>query len=159
MVLRGYYQTIAAANGIGQGPTTKAAIMELKNDEISQKIVTVLLEAVAKEAKPGVFEIRLALSTLREFLDEMTPERYSAAVRSFNAIDPEIRKRIQKLALRIAKEKYEGDFYEDVGRGDVKNVADNLYNSKVSEAKSSEAKGQATGLLGALNFRGRRQKL
>ncbi len=62
------------------------------------RALEVLIDAVAKEVRPGGFELKLAASTLRDLLQDRTPESYALAVRAFNAIDRETRSRIQASA-------------------------------------------------------------
>ena len=113
------------------------------DNEQTRKAIELLVDAVAKEIKPGVLELKLAASTLRDLLDDPSPQSYSLAIRAFNAIDGDTRKRIQQNAQSAAT-----IYCTKTGR-------------KISilepPAKRQGAK-QATGLLGALNFGGAGQR-
>ena len=106
----------------------------------TRRAIELLVDAVAKEIKPGVLELKLAASTLRDLLDDPTPQSYSLAIRAFNAIDGDTRMRIQKNAQSAATV-----YCTKTGR-------------KISilepQAKQRQSPRQATGLLGALNFGG-----
>ena len=73
----------------------------LDEDE-ARKALELLVDAVAREVKPGVLELRLAVSTLRDLLDDPTPQAFALATRAFNAIDTETRRRIRSHAERAA---------------------------------------------------------
>ncbi len=112
----------------------------LIDNEQTRRAIEMLVDAVAKEIKPGVLELKLAASTLRDLLDDPSPQSYSLALRAFNAIDGDTRKRIQQNAQSAATV-----YCTKTGR-------------KISileaPAKPRQAGRQATGLLGALNFGG-----
>ena len=67
-----------------------------------RRSIEVLIEAVAKEVKPGGFELKLAASTLRDLLQDPNPRSYSEAARAFAALDAETRRRIQANAESTA---------------------------------------------------------
>ena len=107
------------------------------NDEQTRRAIELLVDAVAKEIRPGVLELKLAASTLRDLLEDPTPQSYSIAIRAFNAIDGNTRMRIQKNAQSAAMV-----YCTKSGR-------------KVSVHETPAARQTprpATGLLGALNF-------
>ncbi|MEI6559402.1 MAG: hypothetical protein WCO00_13435 [Rhodospirillaceae bacterium] len=109
------------------------------DDEQTRRAIELLVDAVAKEIKPGVFELKLAASTLRDLLDDPTPQSFSLAIRAFNAIDGEVRKRIQQNAQSAAMV-----YCTKTGRKI----------SILEPVGGRQGKRQATGLLGALNFGG-----
>ncbi|MEI8395653.1 MAG: hypothetical protein WCF85_13005 [Rhodospirillaceae bacterium] len=105
--------------------------------EETRKAIELLIEAVAKEIKPGVLEVKLAASTLRDLLEDPNPRAFDLALRAFNAIDPDIRKRIGMNAQAQAM----------------------MYRTKTGKSVSLFAlppakpeKPQATGFLQALNL-------
>ena len=109
------------------------------DNEQTRKAIELLVDAVAKEIKPGVLELKLAASTLRDLLEDPTPQSYRLAIRAFNAIDTDTRRRIQKHAQSAAT-----IYCTKTGR-------------KVSvfeQLAPRQPTRQATGLLGALNFGG-----
>ena len=110
------------------------------DNEQTRRAIELLVDAVAKEIKPGVLELKLAASTLRDLLDDPTPQSYSLALRAFNAIDGDTRKRIQQNAQSAATV-----YCTKTGR--KISVLEPL-------TKPRQAGRQATGLLGALNFGG-----
>ncbi len=112
-------------------------------NEQTRRAIELLVDAVAKEVKPGVLELKLAARTLRDLLDDPTPQSYSLAIRAFNAIDGDTRKRIQKNAQSAATV-----YCTKTGRKI----------SILEDPTKRQGTRQATGLLGALNFGGAGQK-
>ena len=108
------------------------------DNEHSRKAVELLVDAVAKEIKPGVLELKLAASTLRDLLEDPTPQSYIRAIRAFNAIDGDTRRRIRENAQSAAM------IYRT---NDGRTVT--IPQAQVKRAIESQA-----GLLGALNFGG-----
>ena len=68
----------------------------------SREAMELLVDAVAKEIRPGVLELKLAARTLREALDNPTPGALALATKAFNAIDHDTRARIQRSVLTAA---------------------------------------------------------
>ncbi len=109
------------------------------DNEQSRRAIELLVDAVAKEIRPGVLELKLAASTLRDLLEDPSPQSYSRAIRAFNAIDGETRRRIQQNAQSAAMV-----YCTKSGR-----------TITIPQAQVKRAvERQATGLLGALNFGG-----
>lgn len=79
--------------------------MAKDDTEVNQetlKAMEFLVDAVARELRPGVIDLKLAARTLRDALDDPTPGALSLATRAFDAIDPGTRRRIQDSALSAA---------------------------------------------------------
>lgn len=114
------------------------------DSEATRAALELLVEAVAREIKPGVFETKLAASTLRDLLEEPSPRSYSLAVRAFNAIDRDTRRRIQDNAQSAAM------VYRTRG-GETVSVVE----PRPSPRQRTGAH-QASGFLQALNFGGGR---
>jgi len=72
------------------------------NEEETRKAIELLVDAVAHEIRPGVLELRLAASTLRDLLEDPSARSYALATRAFNAIDSETRRRIRVHAEQAA---------------------------------------------------------
>ena len=71
-------------------------------NEQTLKAMEFLVEAVAREIRPGVIDLKLAARTLRDALEDPSPGALSLATRAFDAIDPDTRKRIRESALSAA---------------------------------------------------------
>ncbi|MEI8393870.1 MAG: hypothetical protein WCF85_03975 [Rhodospirillaceae bacterium] len=70
--------------------------------EDTRRAMELLTEAVVREMRPGVLELRLAARMLRDALDDPTPGALALATRAFNAIDADTRRRIHDSALLAA---------------------------------------------------------
>ncbi len=111
--------------------------IDIDNDQ-TRRAVELLLDAVAKEVKPGLLELKLAASTLRDLLEDPTPQSCRLAIRAFNAIDRDTRLRIQMNAASAATNRTQTCRKKDIPE----------------PISSNQAGRQATSLLSALNFGG-----
>jgi len=89
------------AMGAGQG-SRDMAWGEVVVDDKTRQAMELLVEAVAREIRPGVLELKLAARTLRDALDDPTPGALGLATRAFNAIDSDTRRRIHASAMTAA---------------------------------------------------------
>lgn len=61
-----------------------------------------LLDAVAREMRPELLDLKVAARTLRDALDHPGPGSLAVATRAFNAIAADTRRRIRESAVSAA---------------------------------------------------------